>query len=71
MVNCLVGGQPASGSATSQRGDVPVMCLMNRALVCGVSKVVGGLPSGHRRSEKASCEADGPQQVDICWGVVS
>lgn len=53
--------------------QVPVtaMCFMNRALVFGVFKVVGGLHSGHRWSEKASCEADGTQQVDICWGVVS
>lgn len=71
MVYCLVCCQAASGSCTSSRGDVAVMCFINRALIFDVSKVVGGLPSGHRWSKKASCQADGTQQVDVCWGVVS
>lgn len=41
--------------------------------LCGVLCVLqpaGGLPPGHGRSEEAPGEADGAQQVDLCWGAL-
>lgn len=38
--------------------------------LCIFIQAVGGLPSGHRGSEKAPCEADRTQQTDLCWRAV-